>query len=316
MKKLTKIGTYLFSLLVLICIFLAVLLLIAHSRQPNITNPRPTNEQTSRSVPEKKTKLTHLTVVGIGDSLTFGVGTSTPKKDYMHQLKQKLLQNDAKKVTTYNFGKPGDTTNDIQARLNSQPQIQKSLKTSNIIVMTAGGNDLMHALQDNFQTISSNRFSTSMKNAQASYQLHMTELLKDVRQTNDHAPIFLFSVYDPFYVYFPNMTALEKYTQQWNQIAEEQTQQLSSTYFVDVGAKLSQGQYYGKSKTRLKKQDSSDLGAVSDKNLVKILSNDQEKNAFLSPNDHFHPNDRGYKLMSVNLYQNMSKHKETWFKEE
>src|SRR5699024_10169789 len=133
-------------------------------------------------------------------------------------------------------------------------------------------NDLMHVLQANFKSLSSNHFSKNMAEAKDRYQVDLTALLTDVRAVNPTAPIFLFSVYDPFYVYFPNMTALQKYTDEWNQAAQTQASQISSAYFVDVNRQLSEGQYYGKSKTQLERKVNSDLSRTKNKNLEKILS--------------------------------------------
>lgn len=315
MKKITEVGKLLLSLLVLSCIFFALFYFLAHPHHDQTSQPERTSQKEAKTKNNKKTKLNNLTVVGLGDSLTYGVGDSQSRGGYVHLIKQKLLKNDAKKVNDFNFGKTGDTTVQIKKRLDTRPQIKKQLKKADVITVTAGGNDLMHVLQNNFQTISSNRFNDSMQRAKDDYQLNITALLKDIRNTNNEAPIFLFSVYEPFYVYFPTIDALQTYTKQWNKIASNQLQQLKSTYFVDVNQQLSEGQYFGKSKKGLENSTNSDLSQADDKNLEKLLSDPKEKNELLSSADHFHPNDKGYRLMTKKLYETMLKHKGTWFKE-
>ncbi|WEV55843.1 SGNH/GDSL hydrolase family protein [Ligilactobacillus acidipiscis] len=313
MKKITEISKFLITLLALSCIFFGIFYFLARPHQDQSSQPEQTAHTETKK--HKETKLTDLTVIGLGDSLTYGVGDTQERGGYVYLLKQKLLKNDTKSVTDFNFGKTGDTTTQIKQRLDSQAEIKQQLKKADVITVTAGGNDLMHVLQNNFQTISSNHFNDSMQRAKDSYRLNMTALLKDIRATNSKAPIFLFSVYDPFYVYFPGITALQKYTSQWNKVAAEQVKQLDSTYFVDVERQLSEGQYYGKSKVNLKKSTNADLSQADDKNLEKLLSDPKEKNDYLSAEDHFHPNDDGYQLMTKKLYETMLKHKETWFKE-
>lgn len=283
--------------------------------QKQTTQPTASSQKINKHKKKKETKLERLNVVSLGDSLTHGVGDTTKRGGYVYLLQQRLLKKDAKQVNTANFGKTGDTTKQIKARLDNQPAIKAALKKADVITLTAGGNDLMQVLQNNFQALSSNRFNKSMALAKDSYRQNMALLLKDVRAVNPTAPIFLFSVYDPFYVYFPNMIALQKYTDQWNIIAKKQVKQLKLAYFVDVNQQLSEGQYYGKSKQQLKQQGSSDLSRTASKKIEKILSETQEKNILLSPDDHFHPNNLGYKIMAEHLYQSMTQHKATWFKE-
>lgn len=314
MKKITEIGKFILSLLVLSGIFLGIFYLLARPQNQPFRS-EPTSHQVNKHKNKQDPKLDQLNLVGLGDSLTHGVGDTTERGGYVYLIKQKLQKNDAKKVNTTNFGKTGDTTTEIKQRLDSQLEIKKQLKKADIITITAGGNDLMHVLQNNFQTLSSNNFNKSMQLAKDQYKVNMTALLKDVRAVNSRAPIFLFSVYDPFYVYFPNMTALQEYTDQWNNVAHNQVQQLNSTYFVDVDHQMSEGQYYGKSKKELKKEANLDLSNTDNKKLEKLLSDNKEKNNFLSSDDHFHPNDRGYQLMTQKLYEIMVKHKDTWFKE-
>ncbi|NXZ97400.1 lipase, partial [Lactobacillus salivarius] len=41
-------------------------------------------------------------------------------------------------------------------------------------------------------------------------------------------------------------------------------------------------------------------------------SNTKEKNDYLSEDDHFHPNLKGYKYMTNKLFDEMNRHKNTW----
>lgn len=317
MKKITEVGKFLLTLLVLSGIFFVIFYIVFRPKQQQQQLPQPTasSQQTVKHKKVTDPRIKKLNLVGLGDSLTHGVGDTSQRGGYVYLIQQRLLKKDAKQVDAANFGKTGDTTNQIKTRLDQQPAIQNRLKKADVITITTGGNDLMHVLQANFKSLSSNHFSKNMTEAKDRYQVDLTALLTDVRAVNPTAPIFLFSVYDPFYVYFPNMTALQKYTDEWNQAAQTQASQISSAYFVDVNRQLSEGQYYGKSKTQLERKVNSDLSRTKNKNLEKILSDPTEKNKYLSPDDHFHPNDLGYQLMTNKLYQVMQKHRDSWLKE-
>ena len=136
----------------------------------------------------------------------------------------------------------------------------------------------------------------------------------DLRKYNSKAPIFLISVYNPFYVYFPNLTPMQKYTKEWNKIAESHVEKDDKMEFVDVCDQLSEGQYYGHSKKKLKQEANSDLAELSNQKLETALNDKSEKNDYLSDADHFHPNKKGYRYMTSRLYEVMEKHEDLWLK--
>lgn len=255
-----------------------------------------------------------LNLVAIGDSLTHGVGDPTKKGGYVRLIKQQLKKDDYQ-VKTANFGKTGDRSDQIQARIEQQSQIQTALKKADVITLTVGGNDLMKVLQDNFLLLASNQLAAAMPKAKQTYQASLTSLLKTIRMYNKQAPIFMFSIYNPFYVYFPQITDLQKYTNQWNKLAQKVAGNTSKVYFVDINQQLSQGQYLHQSKEQLKATTAVDLTKVSSEKLEEILSNQKEKNNYLSSDDHFHPNLKGYQYMTEQLYQVMQAHQKQWQKE-
>src|SRR5699024_6527541 len=195
-----------------------------------------------------------ISLVGLGDSLTFGQQDPTNRGGYVYLIKQKLQQNYDVKVTTHNYGKTGDRTDQIQARLENDPAMQKQVSEADIITMTVGGNDLMQILQNNFQLLFANKLSSIMPQREKQYQQKAKSLMQTVRHYNPAAPIFVISVYNPFYVYFPTVTALQKYTGQWVELTKKTVTAQPRVYFVNVNQRLSQGQYLGKNQTELKKQ--------------------------------------------------------------
>lgn len=273
------------------------------------------NDRTSKiNQSEKKRKKTQVKLVALGDSLTQGVGDTTQNGGYVYLVKQVLEKRLDATVVTENYGKAGDRSDQIMKRLQQQETQQNALKKANVITMTVGGNDLMQTLQKNFNSLSSNQLASFMPTAQRTYSHKLDELLRTIRSYNSHAPIFLYTVYNPFYVYFPALTQLQKYTEQWNMIAQQKTAKNKNVYVVNVEKRLSEGQYYDHGST-LKETTVTDYNNLSGQKLSKILSNQKEKNNYLSPADHFHPNLKGYKYMAAKLYQVMIKHKEKWLKE-
>lgn len=302
--------------LTLVAVFagLTGLFYIGLDKLANKKLPVSNNETSKKIKNEKKQKKPKVNLVALGDSLTQGVGDTTQNGGYVYLIKQVLEKRLDATVVTRNYGKAGDRSDQIMERLQQQKKQQAALKKANVITMTVGGNDLMQTLQKNFNSLSSTQLASVMPTAQKSYSQKLDELLQTVRSYNSHAPIFLYTVYNPFYVYFPALTQLQKYTAQWNLVAQQKTAKNKNVYVVNIEKRLSEGQYYEHS-SNLKETTVTDYNNFSGQKLSKILNNQKEKNNYLSPADHFHPNVKGYKYMAAKLYQVMIKHKGTWLKE-
>lgn len=261
---------------------------------------------------KKKVHSQKINLVGLGDSLTFGQEDPTNRGGYVYLIKQKLQKNYDVKVSTSNYGKTGDRTDQIQKRLEDDPAMQKKISEADVITMTFGGNDLMQILQNNFPKLFANQLSSIMPQKENQYRQKVESLLSTVRHYNPAAPIFVISVYNPFYVYFPTVPALQKYTDQWVNVTEQAIKSQQRVYFVNVNQRLSQGQYLGKNQTALKKQSKLNLENLSSQEVEQTLNDHHEKNDYLSSNDHFHPNLKGYQYMTNQLYKVMMTHHSTW----
>lgn len=273
-----------------------------------ILNFRKESTQNSK----KEIHTQKISLVGLGDSLTYGEQDPTKKGGYVYLIKEKLQKNYYVKVSTTNYGKTGDRTDQIQSRLENSSEMQQKIKDANVITMTFGGNDLMQVLQNNFESVFTNNLAQIMPREEKRYEEKVNSLIKTVRKYNPSAPIFVISVYNPFYVYFPTVTDLQKYTNQWVEDTQKTVSKEKKVYFVNVNERLSQGQYLGKNQDKLKEESQLNLEKLSSSEVEKTLNNDKEKNNYLSSNDHFHPNLKGYQYMADQLYKVMMQHKSQW----
>lgn len=246
---------------------------------------QPTSEKVTRSQRQKPQKKKHIKLVALGDSLTQGVGDKTENGGYVGIIQKKLAQQQALKVATQNYGVAGDTSTQINARLEKQTKIQTDLAHADVIVMTVGGNDLMGVLKQNGLAVNEKNIQT----ARQSYRKHLTTLLHDVRHYNTGAPIFMFSIYNPFYVYFPKMTAMQNAVVDWNKTSQTVLQQQGNGYFVDICNLMSKG---GK--------------------LSQQANQKKRKNQLIFTGDNFHPNYTGYTKMTQKLYTSMMAHQKGW----
>lgn len=303
-KKIVLLGS-------LVAILIGVITLTTINSKKNISK---SNEVQIKSTREnvKAVKVSKIKLVGLGDSLTYGVGDQTNKGGYIHLIKEKIEKKESIDVITKNYGKTGDRSDQILARLLTKKNIQKDIKNANVITMTVGGNDLMQVMEKNFSSMADDKMQPVVEKSAKNYQSNLQNLIGKVRGLNKKAPIFLFSVYNPFYVYFPNITQMQDYTNKWNKIARQVTLEENKVYFIDINKQLSMGQYVNLPKEDLVKKSETDLDKKSSKQLENILSDTKEKNDYLSEDDHFHPNLKGYKYMTNKLFDEMNRHKNTW----
>ena len=144
-----------------------------------------------------------ISIVALGDSLTQGVGDPKKAGGYVSRTKQALDKKGYKHVTTVNYGIAGQRSDQIDKRVqNNVKGLSSSLKKANIIVLTFGGNDLLQSLQSNALVDGKAKFNSRMKQASITYQAKVNRLMNDIRKENKKAPIYVFGIYNPIYVYF------------------------------------------------------------------------------------------------------------------
>ncbi|MCI1985936.1 MAG: SGNH/GDSL hydrolase family protein [Lactobacillus sp.] len=240
------------------------------------------------------TKVRPLKLVGVGDSLTHGVGDATSSGGYVPLIKADLEASGQYTVSTANFGITGNTAKQVQHRLDTQPKLQHAIKQADVITLTVGGNDLMAVLQKNFFNISTKDVTAG--NAQ--FQKRLGKLLSTMRQENPEAPIYVFGIYNPFYVYFPKLTAMSTSVKEWNQATQATLAKHSQAYYVDIDSVLTKGG------TTASKADKASL--------KQALAGDEDANPLIFSEDHFHPNNAGYAQMTKQLWTKMEQTRSAW----
>ncbi|CAI2601382.1 hypothetical protein AKUA2003_07640 [Apilactobacillus kunkeei] len=253
-----------------------------------------------------KTKITNVnkkkkvSIVALGDSLTQGVGDPKKAGGYVSRTKQALNKKGYKHVTTLNYGIAGQRSDQIDKRVkNNVKGLSTHLKKANIIVLTVGGNDLLQSLQNNALVDGKARFNRKMKQASTLYQEKVTRLMNDIRKENKKAPIYVFGIYNPIYVYFANVDVINQYVKKYNQITSSIVFRSKKAHFVDI-TPLSYGQYKSKAQKE-KLVESSDEVSFNPLDILKLDDTKGELNNYISPEDHFHPNNKGYNFMTDKL---------------
>lgn len=228
-----------------------------------------------------------LVLTAVGDSLTHGVGDTTNQGGYVPLIAQDIEVETNMKVTTSNFGVTGDTSTQIMKRVKNDQQLIKQLKRADVITMTVGGNDLMHVLQSNLLDIKTKDVTKGINK----FQKHLRQLVAAVRKDNPKAPLYIFGIYNPFYVYFPNVTKMQTSVHDWNDSTKKTIGKMDNTYYVDIDSVLTKG-------------DGSSSASAT--NAAKAV------NRLIYGKDHFHPNNAGYVRMTKQLWDVMEESESSW----
>lgn len=247
-------------------------------------------------------KVKRLTYVALGDSLTQGVGDETKRGGFVALVADQLQQDYQLTSIDYeNFGKAGDRSDQILARLKKSDSMQKSLKEANVITLTCGGNDLLKVIKENIFHLKKKTFQKPLKK----YQQQVGSLIEEIRKYNTKAPIYLLGIYNPFYLNFPEFTQMQEIVDKWNQGSEQVANKYQRVYFIPINDLLYKG---------LDNQ----VGIVDSK-ADGIAANGESpsiSNHLLSEVDRFHPNNIGYRLMAQAVMQEIKQSKRQWQPEE
>jgi lysophospholipase L1-like esterase len=132
-----------------------------------------------------------LRIVGIGDSLTKGVGDETGK-GYIGHLKTLLTPIVGREVNVIgNIAVSGHTTAQLQSEILPQAGVQYTIRQANMIVMTIGGNDLFRVGQDEVDTaLVEQRIPETLT--------RLADILKSINEWNPQAEVYYIGLYNPF----------------------------------------------------------------------------------------------------------------------
>lgn len=238
-------------------------------RDDNLAKTVHVASSKAKSATKKKIHL-----VAVGDSLTFGLG-DTKSGGYVTDLSQQIKSHYRVKVITSNFGISGNTTSQILTRLKTQKKLRQKLAQADLITLTAGANDLVHLVRAYQTRLTSKNISVGAK----TYQLHISQMLTEIRNINPRAPIYLLGIYNPFYVYFPKLTLVQSTMKSWNKISQSVLTHYPNGHFINI-----------------------DQVMTYPKGSVLAGSHKAAYNPYLYKVDHFHPNHIGYQAITQALW--------------
>ena len=279
-------------------VFLTGLLILLSFSFFNVLIPTATSRLDMKPREIISPQKQRIQLVAVGDSLTQGVGDETNKGGFVPLLANSLeTKFPVNPVEIENFGVSGNRSPQILKRVKSDEKLQKNLKTADIITLTVGGNDLMRVIQNNILGLSVDTF----KKPGEKYQKNLQELLDEIRTYNSKAPIYVLGIYNPFYIYFPEITEMQEIVNNWNRLTESVVEQEDQTYFVPINDLIYQGIF-----------DTNDANVEEEVDASTL--NDLRNNA-LYEEDKFHPNFNGYQLISMAFLEKITETSDDWLTE-
>ena len=265
-----RVRRWLIEIVVFVVAIFAIFTVISHFLI------RPAGSELSNK--DLKSALTQkrLNYVAIGDSLTEGVGDQTNQGGFIPLLSNAISEISDVNVVSQNFGVAGNTSTQIYKRMTKEKKIQSAIKKADVITITVGGNDVMKVIRTQLTNLTENSFE---KPAQT-YQKQLTEIFDFIRDNNPNAQVYVLGIYNPFYLNFPDITEMQDIINHWNQTTQETIAQQKQMYFVPINDLLYQGVNGRK-------------GVTTSDGEVQTITNNA-----LFEEDHFHPNNIGYQIMS------------------
>lgn len=243
-----------------------------------------TNSSNDKEKTEMKKESIHI--VAIGDSLTEGVGDTTNSGGYVPLVANLLEETDNyKKITTSNYGKSGDRSDQILARFNENKAMQEDVEGADIVVLTVGGNDIIQTFKQNFLTIAEDSFIAPRE----TYEENLRMLFTAIKEVNPESELYIFGIYNPYSAYFPEITEMQTILKEWNNQTQEVVNETENATFVSIADLFDQ--------TLIQEEKEEPLIDGTDQKRSEV------KNPYLYEEDLFHPNEAGYELMAETLFQ-------------
>lgn len=257
-------------------------------------------ENKGKESSSEQIKTKELNLVAIGDSLTEGIGDSTGRGGYVPLVAELLESKDEiETVSTSNYGISGNRSDQILKRIKKDEKLQNDVKKADVIVLTVGGNDLMKVVRSTLLKVKEDSFIKPQKE----YKERIEETFKELRSLNSDAPIYVFGIYNPFYLYFSEITEMQDIVDSWNETTQSVVEEEKKAHFIPINDIL----YKGGNQPELSENQKDTIdSSVKDKKESKVF------NDLLFEEDNFHPNDSGYELMAQSLFDEMMASRKEW----
>lgn len=206
-------------------------------------------------------------VIGLGDSLTQGVGDERKKEGYFGRVTSQM--NDwrgVKEVDAVNLAKRGRRSGQLINQL-GESDVQSSIKRADMIFLTIGGNDMMKVFKSNLFNLKTGPFYIEL----GKFENRLDEVFSIIRALNNDAIIVVAGLYNPTTLVTDETNEFVDIIDDWNEAIEVLTTLDNKSCFVPVNDLFD-----------------------SNENMVYHT-------------DFFHPNAKGYEAMAARYLEQLKK---------
>jgi len=154
-------------------------------------------------------------IVALGDSITAGTGDARAG-GYPGRL-ARMLRERGRQAEVVNRAVPGAETGEVLEHL-AAPDVRAEVATASLVVVTAAGNDLTHAVRP-----TPDRDPIDPERVIPRVRANLRAIVAGVRAANQRAPIRLVGLYNPFPVAPEEEPAARAQLAAWNAVIDEAT---------------------------------------------------------------------------------------------
>ncbi|WP_274364671.1 GDSL-type esterase/lipase family protein [Paenibacillus thermotolerans] len=183
-------------------------------------------DRNANAAPEAdQPKREGISIVAIGDSLTVGTGDESGK-GYVVRAKELLGGTSNVPVRVLgNFARNGYTTTQVLAELNEREGIQEAIREADVVLMTAGGNDLFR-IGDEVDPVSiREKFPEALNRLQS--------IMAKIKSLNADARVYYIGLYNPF-IDLAQFEGSSDLIQEWNAEVFKLAEQYEGVTFVST----------------------------------------------------------------------------------
>jgi lysophospholipase L1-like esterase len=157
-----------------------------------------------------------VTLLGLGDSLTKGVGDEQKKNGYIGRLANEMKEfKGVLDVNIINQAKRGKRSDELLKQIQSG-EIDDSIEKAEFIALTIGGNDIMQIVKKDLLRLRVDSFQGELLDFEKRYQ----KIIEEIRFRNPDAPLLLLGLYNPFSIVTDEVNEFDQILLNWNNSIE------------------------------------------------------------------------------------------------
>ncbi|SIT80568.1 SGNH/GDSL hydrolase family protein [Edaphobacillus lindanitolerans] len=171
-----------------------------------------------------------VTLVGLGDSLTQGVGDERKRGGYPGRLAEEMNSwKGVKEVQIDNLAKRGRRSDQLVAQLKRE-EIQEEIGKADMITLTIGGNDVMKIVKNHFFDLKPEPFRKEID----PFTERLASSLFLIRKANPNAVLVVIGLYNPLTVVTDEESEMDSIITEWNEVLEDAAAADGRACFVPV----------------------------------------------------------------------------------